>query len=513
MSATRRPVKLTATKITNRSPKPQNPHEGNSESLLPGSLKYRVPISDGNQFYGITVSQHKPWPDLPQNQSKLFFECTLFLYSVLALFLQYLNLYKTLWWLPKSHWHYSMKFHLINPYILSCIGLALGLRVIKCFWDNITERIVCLCKGQAGWSLTGWKVLEYALFKTPLVTTVTSSFLFSFSRIFMEFRFKALFYFTYPLLIYVVLFHLRILKNMPSVYQPGGFLYELVHNFKETLDKWFSFLDEEPEPDSFGQIPSHLCSEMKPRNQEEAKFLLEDFDIRFKSCVFMGLFTAYFAILMPRAFIPERTSSGEAQFMLVDDVWITQLCLIAALTSFSLYVTYLFPIQYFDLMYRCAMHLGSWEKIKPTRYDEDGAVIYDTSREQPEQNGRVVYHSGAYYQAQCHPHWSSKTVAAEPGNADHLRFYRIARDPVSLVSYMCYFQGFLVFLQFYMLILTTDWQHIVTLVLLMFANYVLLAKIFKDRVVIGRVYNPSQEDQELVKQLQRELQANNYNST
>lgn len=67
----------------------------------------------------------------------------------------------------------------------------------------------------------------------------------------------------FRLLIYVVLFHLRILKNMPSVYQPGGFLYELVHNFKETLDKWFSFLDEEPEPDSFGQIPSHLCSEMK----------------------------------------------------------------------------------------------------------------------------------------------------------------------------------------------------------------------------------------------------------
>lgn len=52
-----------------------------------------------------------------------------------------------------------------------------------------------------------------------------------------------------------------------------------------------------------------------------------------------------------------------------------------------------------------------------------------------------------------------------------LHFQRIARDPVSLVSYMCYFQGFLVFLQFYMLILTTDWQHIVTLVLLMFANY------------------------------------------
>ena len=49
--------------------------------------------------------------------------------------------------------------------------------------------------------------------------------------------------------------------------------------------------------------------------------------------------------------------------------------------------------------------------------------------------------------------------------------------------------------------MTSDWQHIVTLVLLMFANYLLLGKLFKDRVVVGRIYNPSGEDVDLWKQV------------
>ena len=71
---------------------------------------------------------------------------------------------------------------------------------------------------------------------------------------------------------------------------------------------------------------------------------------------------------------------------------------------------------------------------------------------------------------------------------------------------MCIFQFGLVGSQFCLLVLTTDWQHIVTLVLLMFANYMLLGKMFKDWIVIGRIYKPSAEDQQLIKQLQQEQQ-------
>lgn len=54
--------------------------------------------------------------------------------------------------------------------------------------------------------------------------------------------------------------------------------------------------------------------------------------------------------------------------------------------------------------------------------------------------------------------------------------------PCTLINGICIFEGALIVTQFWMLVLTTDWQHIVTLVLLMFANYLLLAKLFKDKV-------------------------------
>jgi len=71
---------------------------------------------------------------------------------------------------------------------------------------------------------------------------------------------------------------------------------------------------------------------------------------------------------------------------------------------------------------------------------------------------------------------------------------------------MCLFQAIVIGIQFWMLILTNDWQHTATLVLLMFANYLILAKIFKDRVIIGRIYRPSLEDQQLPARLLMESQ-------
>lgn len=58
-------------------------------------------------------------------------------------------------------------------------------------------------------------------------------------------------------------------------------------------------------------------------------------------------------------------------------MWIAQLFIIVALTSFSLYASYLFPIQYFDLMHRCAVHLGYWEKLTENELPyEDIAIEY-----------------------------------------------------------------------------------------------------------------------------------------
>lgn len=69
-----------------------------------------------------------------------------------------------------------------------------------------------------------------------------------------------------------------------------------------------------------------------------------------------------------------------------------------------------------------------------------------------------------------------------------------------ILNSLCILEGSLILLQFLMLVHSTDWQHIVTLVLLMFANYLLLFKLFKDKVILGRIYHPSPEDEALMQQ-------------
>lgn len=99
-------------------------NRSHSTPLDDGSLL--VSSESGPITANIVIPVHPQFPNLTPPQGELFFECTLFLYSVLALFLQHLNLYKALWWLPNYNSSYSIKFHMLNPYLISVIGLILG---------------------------------------------------------------------------------------------------------------------------------------------------------------------------------------------------------------------------------------------------------------------------------------------------------------------------------------------------------------------------------------------------
>ncbi|VDM40740.1 unnamed protein product [Toxocara canis] len=461
---------------------------------------------------GLTVQMHPVWPEMPQGQGELFFECTLFLYSVLALFLQYLNLYKTLWWLPKSYWHYSMKFHLINPYLLSCVGLLLGLRVTKCFWNTISELASSASQGASGTQLLIWRIVEWAFVKTPMFTMVATSFMFSFSRVYADFPFKSLLYFGHPLIFFIFLYYCELLHKLHRLISAvhfvakGGDLGDVAN-----APLLFPSL---PVPQTLVDVDSvvHMCSSDPAQIREEVAVLTRDFNLRMKHCLFSGLSTAYLSIFVPCVFTPQRSPSGMPQQMHVDIAWVIELFLVVFLTSFALYITYLLPIQYCDLLHRSATHLGRWEKVDlriappPSNLPLSATTTTHTVYQlwEPDSlyaEGTVVRHEGQTYRA--HASTGALGVAAEPGDPEHLRFYRVGAEPVTLINAMCLFEVALIAAQFWMLVLTTDWQHIVTLVLLMFANYLLLAKVFKDRVVIGRIYNPSPEDLQLIKQMQQ----------
>ncbi|KAL3999066.1 putative transmembrane family protein [Acanthocheilonema viteae] len=491
------------------------------------------------EFARITAQIHPVWPEMPQGQGELFFECTLFLYSVLALFLQYLNLYKTMWWLPKSYWHYSLKFHLINPYLLSCVGLLLGVRVTKCFWRTITELAATARQDRSKAHYLLWDIVEWAAIKTPMFTMVATSFLFSFSRVYFDFPFKSLLYFGHPVVFFLYLFHDSI--SCKIRYYSTKLWFILNGRSLSEVSKVIAMYRGVMQSSTLIDVDSvvHVCSTNPLQIREEVSVLMRDFGLRIKHCFFSGLTTAYLSIFIPCVFTPQRSPSGLPQQMYIDVLWIMELFCIVFLTSFSLYATYLLPLQYCDLIHRCAAHLGKWERLDrlsvatigsnggsnsndDSSYNSSGSAagegdgsstqttnstttnnIYAewSERDGLYAGGSIVRHRGQFYKAVTIV--GVLGVAAEPGNSDHSRFYRIGGDPVTLINTMTIFQVVLIGIQFWMLVLTTDWQHIVTLVLLIFANYLLLAKTFKDRVIIGRIYKPSPEDLQLIKQMQQ----------
>ena len=65
----------------------------------------------------IFTPRHVHLPDIGAD-SNVFFEALVFMYSAMALGLQYVNLYKTVWWLPHSSANYALVFSQLFYFLL-----------------------------------------------------------------------------------------------------------------------------------------------------------------------------------------------------------------------------------------------------------------------------------------------------------------------------------------------------------------------------------------------------------
>ncbi|CDW56560.1 Transmembrane protein 39A [Trichuris trichiura] len=389
---------------------------------------------------GTVIVQHPVFPDIPMVQGELFFECTLFLYSVLVLFLQYLNLYKTLWWLPNSYTHHALKFHMIDLYVLSCVGLILGRRVIWCFLKRLTF-ISTSCSKK--WTF-GLLFLEWSL-KLPAVGAILTSFSFSFVHVF-------------TCLAYVLLFY----HDLTALFNQSG---------RPLASRLWNYLCENPAAES--KIPIHVCSVEPNRIREEANILVIDVYNRFKQSLFAAFTTVYYAVFIPCSFAPVRQASQNSRSKML---YVFSLTSVVFFTAFTLYVAYLFPIQLCDQMHRCAVHLGLWIRIKNFRVSQMLHTVWSDTLLWPD--GCVIKHNKRIYRGE------GPCVAAQPDSDDQRRFH-VSGDFQPFCSLIA---ASLIVAQFLMLVHSIEWQHIVSLVLLMFANYVLLFKIFKDKIILGRIH-------------------------
>ncbi|XP_003372491.1 putative tetratricopeptide protein [Trichinella spiralis] len=314
------------------------------------NAKNFVVASDGleNEQENVLLPQHPVFPDISMVQGELFFECTLFLYSVLVLFLQYLNLYKSLWWLPNSYTQHALKFHLIDLYVLSCVGLILGRRVIWCFLKRLTFITPDCNKRAAFWLL----LVEWSL-KIPATGAVLTSFSFSFIHVLAFYSRLTLTHLIYPCVFYILLFYNEIVQMFSQYDQP-------------LFARLFNCLSDSGHADYKSLI--HACSVVPSQIREEVDVFISDVYNRLKQCLFAAFTTAYYAVFIPCGFAPA--------YLYIDYVWVAEMSFIVFLTSGTLYLTYLFPIQLCDQLHRAAMHLGKWVYTKSYRFPQTNQKMY-----------------------------------------------------------------------------------------------------------------------------------------
>lgn len=98
-------------------------------------------INNGNGFTSYPLQpKHIRFPDVPYN-SQLVNELMIFLYTMIATAMQFLHLYRTVWWLPDSNTNQTMNFYLIDGHLTVFIVILIGRRFMYCFLLCLLELI------------------------------------------------------------------------------------------------------------------------------------------------------------------------------------------------------------------------------------------------------------------------------------------------------------------------------------------------------------------------------------
>ncbi|XP_075975693.1 transmembrane protein 39A [Anticarsia gemmatalis] len=393
-----------------------------STTTLPAVGLPEIKLADGP-----VAPKHIPFPYIPQDGT-LLFEAMTFVFTLVATGLQFLNLYRTAWWLPHSYTNQAMNFYLIDPHLVAFIVtiicrkllLSMSLAVLRIFlvpklMPHITIAtrmfILGLVLGALAWC-TYFIVLKYPIMK--------------------------IFYLCYPAVIYFLLF---------------GF-----HS-----SPFLELNNSDP--------PLHCCSHDAAQVRAEVDALRQDFNVRMKKIIFNSVVGAYYSSFIPCCF---------AQSYLYYDVYAaSQQTAFVWAGLFARYTSQLVSATYCDVPHRAALHLGRW---RPDNTCTEGCEVSEWC-------GARVWARGARVLAGSRTFVAlSPAVAADPNSVAHSRFHTVFVNPSLLLCGMLCLQLSLIVLQLCLLFSSIQWHNFISIVILLFINYYTLFKMVRDYLVAWKVY-------------------------
>ena len=338
----------------------------------------------------LSYPQAVPIPDIPHDSS-FTFEVIIFFYTAASLGLQYLNLYRTVWWLPHSYTSQALNFYLIDPFTIVFSLVLLSRRLL---WHLIRAAIIYFLPV----SPTG-RFINGSKFCTIGLVLLTLGYLAYF--VVQTHSMVNILYLVYPASVYFILFGASVSPFIDLT--PGS--QGRVKIYKDKAGTFRTNLA------AAGGVPTS-----PELIRMEVSITKTDFNTRLKQVLFNSIISAYYSGFIPCAFSPS--------FLNYEVWWVSQHCLITFVGCLTLYLVHCFPAGYHHLLHRTSLHLGHWQKmegrISPNFYNQwSAASLWPGSA--------IVRHGKDLYKAE------GVVNAAEPGNHSHVRYFYLFGDPSLLV--------------------------------------------------------------------------------
>ncbi|GAB6026221.1 hypothetical protein CHUAL_012429 [Chamberlinius hualienensis] len=404
---------------------------------------------------GITMPKHIALPLIPVD-GEFVFELVMFVYTAMALGLQYVNLYRTVWWLPHSHNKYAVNFYLIDIHLMAYILIVLGRRFICCTIRWIILKLINV------WSRKKMPVpvVVEKLMRGCIVLVL----LWLMWCIAWKYLLVNLLYLFYPICMHLAVFKTNLTAFFEVHVTPALSVEKITQSGSKIKP------NGAPLTPPSGEV-RHLCSPNAEIVRKEVEYLKTDFNYRLKQVLFNSLLNTYFIGFLPCCFAQP--------FLYYDTNWMTQQLICFWLSSFTMYIVHMYPPQYCNVLHCSALHLGKWFKVEGPAAHIPHASWCSTILWQ---QGALVKHRRELFRAE------GITNAAEPGNSTHARFYTFFRDPSSILCGLVGLQMTLILFQMILLICSKEWHYIMSHTLLITTNYYTLFNLIRDFLVLSKIY-------------------------
>ncbi|XP_064413257.1 transmembrane protein 39A isoform X3 [Latimeria chalumnae] len=351
--------------------------------------------------------RHCRVPELPLVGS-LLFEFLFFIYLLVSLSVQYINIYRTVWWYPYNHpaASTSLNFHLIDCHLAAFITAMLARRLI---WTLIYE------VSQTGTtSVVRYTVLISA--RLILLTLCGWVLCWTLVNLFRNHSVLNLLFLGYPFGVYVPLCCLH--QDSHTQTYPADCSYLVPEQLGGQLDdtgelarsKDLLSLLRESLREQFNNpasIPAHTCPLSPDLIRSEVEGLKADFNKRIKEVLFNSLFSAYYVAFLPLCFVKST--------QYYDMRWSCEHLIMVWINAFVMLTTQLLPPKYCDLLHKSAAHLGKWQKLEHGSYSNAPQHIWSEHTIWPQ--GVLVRHNRCLYKA------VGPYNVAVPSDVSHARFY------------------------------------------------------------------------------------------